>query len=233
MAVGGVPCLGLSPDAEPRVARDGLPQALGPAEAPRPGRRRHRDVQKNFPATLADIAREQGIGCDATEIWFADEARDGQKNGITRRWARRGTRPVAPQDQRYTSVYIFGAVCPRDGKGGALVMPFCNSAAMNLHLAEIATTVTPSRHAVLLLDQAGWHLSSEVTVPANITLLPIPPKCPELNVMENIWPFMRDNSLSNTVFRDRRDILDCCHHWNSLVDQPRHATRRIGNGQST
>jgi hypothetical protein len=47
---------------------------------------------KNFPATLAGIAREQGFEADAIEVWFADEARIGQKNSITRRWVRRGTR---------------------------------------------------------------------------------------------------------------------------------------------
>ena len=86
--------------------------------------------------------------------------------------------PVAPQDQRYASVYLFGAVCPRDGKGAALVLPFCNTTAMNLHLAEISEMIAPGKHAVLLLDQAGWHLSGEVALPANITLLPLPPKCP-------------------------------------------------------
>jgi hypothetical protein len=174
-----------------------------------------------LPATLAGIAREQGLGLDAVEIWFADEARIGQKNGITRRWARRGTRPAAPQDQRYASTYIFGAVCPKEGKGAALVMPFCNTAAMNLHLAEISGSVESGKHAVLLLDQAGWHLSGDVAVPDNITLLPLPPKCPELNVMENVWQFMRDNWLSNRVFRDHDDIVDhCCRHWNRLIDQP-------------
>ena len=38
---------------------------------------------------------------------------------------------------------------------------------MNLHLAEISEMVSPGKHAVLLLDQAGWHLSGDVTVPAN------------------------------------------------------------------
>ena len=102
-----------------------------------------------------------------------------------------------------------------------MVLPFCNTAGMNLHLAEISRMVSPGRHAVLLLDQAGWHLSGEVALPANITLLPLPAKCPELNVMENVWQFMRDNWLSNRVFRDHDDIVGhCCHHWNRLVDQP-------------
>jgi hypothetical protein len=145
----------------------------------------------------------------------------GQKNSITRRWAKRGTRPSAPQDQRYASTYIFGAVCPHEGKGAALVLPFCNTAAMNLHLAEISAMVSPGRHAVLLLDQAGWHLAADVVVPDTITLLPLPPKCPELNVMENVWQFMRDNWLSNRVFQDHDDIVaHCCRAWNTLVGQP-------------
>ena len=92
---------------------------------------------------------------------------------------------------------------------------------MGLHLAEIATMVSPGRHAVLLLDQAAWHLSAALTVPPNITLLPLPPKCPELNVMENVWQFMRDNWLSNRVFATYDDIVvHCCEAWNKLIDQP-------------
>lgn len=130
---------------------------------------------------------------------------------------------MAPQDQRYASTYIFGAVCPQQGKGAALVLPHCNIEAMSLHLDEIASMVRPGRHAVLLLDQAGWHLSAALIVPPNITLLPLPPKCPELNVMENIWQFMRDNWLSNRVFDTYDDIVaHCCEAWNKLIDQPWH-----------
>ena len=83
----------------------------------------------------------------------------GQKNKLTRRWAKRGTRPSAPKDQRAASAYIFGAICPRDGKGAALVMPHCDTEAMNFHLAEIATQIAPGAHAAVLVDQGGWHLS--------------------------------------------------------------------------
>ena len=145
----------------------------------------------------------------------------GQKNGITRRWARRGTRPRAPQDQRTASAYIFGAICPMQGKGAALVLPRCNTEAMTLHLAEISTAVAPGAHAVLLLDQAGWHGSRDLRVPENITLLPLPPRSPELNPVENVWQYMRQNWLSNRVFASYSDIVDhCCHAWNELVDQP-------------
>jgi hypothetical protein len=70
-----------------------------------------------LPAIVAELAQEKGVEPTAIEVWFADEARIGQKNKITRRWARRGTRPAAPTDQRTASAYIFGAICPALGKG--------------------------------------------------------------------------------------------------------------------
>jgi hypothetical protein len=170
---------------------------------------------------LAEIAREKRIDIDNIELWFADEARIGQKNKLTRRWARRGTRPCAPADQRTASTYIFGAICPNDGKGAALVLPHCDTEAVTLHLAEIATAIAPGKHAVLILDQAGWHLSRHLIVPATITLVPLPPKCPELNPVENVWQFLRDNWLSNRVFHSYDSLVDhCCEAWNRLVDQP-------------
>src|SRR4051812_20121985 len=111
----------------------------------------------------------------------------GQKNKIARRWAKRGPRPSAPKDQRTASAYIFGAICPAQGKGVGLVLPRCTTQGMTLHLKEIAQAVTPGAHALVLVDQAGWHQSKRLVVPANITLMPLPSKAPELNPMENIW----------------------------------------------
>ena len=173
---------------------------------------------------MAQIAAREAAG-KPIEIWFEDEARIGQKNKITRRWARRGTRPTAPRDQRTCSAYIFCAICPAEAKGAALVLPRCTTAAMTLHLAEISRAVAPGAHAVVLLDQAGWHLSAKLTVPKNITLMPLPAKSPELNPVENIWQFIRENWLSNRVFASYREILDhCCYAWNRLIDQPWHIT---------
>ncbi len=101
------------------------------------------------------------------------------------------------------------------------MLPRCTTQAMALHLAEISQAVAPGAHAVVLLDQAGWHLSTRLVVPANITLMPLPAKAPELNPVENVWQFLRENWLSNRIFRSYEDILDhCCAAWNKLIDQP-------------
>jgi len=51
-----------------------------------------------------------------------------------------------------------------------------------------------------LFDQAAWHATGMLEVPANITLILLPPTCPELNVAENIWQYLRQTYLSNRVF---------------------------------
>ena len=169
---------------------------------------------------MAQIAHGKAAG-KKVEIWFGDEARVGQKNTITRRWALRGTRPTAPRDQRTESTYIFGAICPAEGKAAGLVLPFCNVTTMNLHLAEISQAVAADAHAVLLVDQAGWHTSDKLQVPDNISIVLLPPKSPELNPTENSWQFMRDNWLSNRVFKSGDDIVDhSCAAWNRLVAEP-------------
>ena len=67
---------------------------------------------------------------------------------------------------------------------------------MSLHPAEISQTVAPGAHAVVLLDQASWHQSHRLVIPDDITLLRLMPRSPELNPVETIWPFTRDNWLS-------------------------------------
>ena len=81
--------------------------------------------------------------------------------------------------------------------------------------------MAPDAHAVLILDQAGWHLARALVVPKNVTIMPLPPRSPELNPVENIWQFMRDNWLSNRVFNSYDNIVDHCREaWNKLIDQP-------------
>ncbi|QFT33977.1 hypothetical protein FIV00_26005 [Labrenzia sp. THAF82] len=92
---------------------------------------------------------------------------------------------------------------------------------MQLHIKEISSQVAPGAHAVVILDQAGWHTSGKLEIPDNITLLPLPPRAPELNPVENLWQFMRDNWLSNRIFKSYEQIVDiCCRAWNRVIDQP-------------
>jgi transposase len=92
---------------------------------------------------------------------------------------------------------------------------------MRLHLEEIGRHITPGAHAILVLDGAGWHGASALTVPDNLTLLPLPSYSPELNPVENVWEYLRQNKLSLTVWPDYDAIVAaCCEAWNMLMSTP-------------
>ena len=90
----------------------------------------------------------------------------------------------------------------------------------------VAHELTRSRQSTNCIPERRFRFSltapsKALIVPGNITLMPLPPKCPELNPVENVWQFMRDNWLSSRVFKSYDDILDhCCFAWNRLTDQP-------------
>jgi len=130
---------------------------------------------KNFPASVAEVRKTLPRGT-LIEVWFQDERWVGQKNKLTYRWARKGSRPRAVHDQRTQSTYLFGAVCPQQGSAAALVLPARNSETMQLHRDEIAANVSPDAHAIVILDQARWHGSMSLAIPPNISLMPLSPR---------------------------------------------------------
>lgn len=155
------------------------------------------------------------------ELWFCDEARIGQKNGVVRQWARKGTRPRQPADQRYENAYLFGAICPSRGTGAAIASPWVNTDAMQAHVDEIGRNVARGAHAVLIMDRAAWHATSKLVMPYNITPILLPSRSPELNPVENIWQYMRANWLSNRVYESYDDIIEAiCEAWNNLIALP-------------
>lgn len=154
-------------------------------------------------------------------LWFMDEARVGQKGRTGHRWWIRGKRPPGLCDKRFASAYIFAAVRPATGEDFALVLPRVCTEAMNRFLRDFADTVPDDTHAVMVLDGAGWHDPRSVTVPANVTLVALPPYSPELNPVERVWLYLRERFLSHRLFANYPDVVDaCCKAWNALTAEP-------------
>jgi hypothetical protein len=100
-----------------------------------------------------------------------------------------------------------------------LVMPAANAEAMSLHLAAIGSKVAPGSHAALVLDGAGYHIAAALTIPDNVILIPLPPYAPELNLVENVWEYLRGNKLAITVFKNYDHIVDTsCQAWNFFAN---------------
>ena len=150
-----------------------------------------------------------------------DEARVGQQGTLTRVWAKRGTRPRAVRDHRYTWAWIFGAVCPERAVGAAVVLPEDNVEAMNIHLAEISGCVDEGAHAVPVLDDPGCNNSLRLSLREASDFVRLPRYAPELNPVENVWEYLRQNLLSHRVWDSYDAIVDaCCHAWSTLMRTP-------------
>ena len=147
-----------------------------------------------------------------------DEARFGQQGTLTRQWAPRGSRPTAVKQTRYEWVYLYAAVESATGHSVALQAPNVNAATFNVFLKMLADDLGPSNHAVLIMDQAGWHKARALRVPENITILYLPPYSPELNPVERLWAYLRSHYLANRVFDDYQHLLDAgADAWQRLT----------------
>ena len=202
------------------LARLGFRRMSVRPERPKADPQAQAAFKENFADLVAEVLPDRAKG-KPLEVWFQDEARVGQKGTLTHIWAKRGTRPRAPRDTRFEWSYIFGAACPGRGTAAGLILPYVNTEAMELHLAEISKAVATGAHAVLIVDGAGWHDAKDPGVPDNITPLKLPPYSPELNPMENVWQYLRSNKLAITVFNTYNEIVDiCADAWNFFAKDP-------------
>jgi transposase len=149
-----------------------------------------------------------------------DEARFGQQGTLTRVWAKKGSRPTAVKQTRYEWVYLYAAVEPATGVSVALQAPHVNTGTMNVFLEMMSEELGARDHAVLIMDQAGWHKAKKLVVPDNITVLYLPPYAPELNPVERLWAYLRSHYLSNRIFEDYQHLLDAgAEAWQRLTPQ--------------
>ena len=166
------------------------------------------------------------IRLEDVDIWFQDEARFGQQNTTTHLWARKGTRPRAVKQQQFEYAYLFGSVCPSRGIGEALVVPWTNKNIMSLHLQQISQATEKGRHAVVVMDGAGWHRDDAADGFSNISIIKLPPYSPELNPIEQVWSWMRQHCLANQAFGNYNDIVDnVCAAWNEFLEISQRVTK--------
>lgn len=133
-------------------------------------------------------------------IMFADEARFGRINRPRPCWAPTGTRPEVASQLIREYIYLYGAVCPKDGTCVYLIMPTSNTACFQAFLDVLARKYA-RQHILLVLDGAPNHRCGDLALPDNISLLFLPPYSPELNPKENLWDEIREKIFKNYALK--------------------------------
>ena len=166
---------------------------------------RHRRLLKKVLPEAIELLRKR-FPDKTVQPWFQDEARIGQQGTISRVWADTGSCPRAIRQTNYQWTYLFGSVCPGTGESHGWRMPCANTWVMNLYLKDFARQLPEDVHALMIMDGAGWHKSKELKIPANISILLLPPYSPELNPAELIWRQLRQRKLSNRLYPTIDDL---------------------------
>ncbi len=147
-----------------------------------------------------------------------DEGRFGRISRPKHCWAPPGMRPQVPSQVVRESVYIFAAVAPGAGLMTSLVLPSANTAMMNLFLKHVSQSFE-DYFIVMQVDQAGWHHSKELLVPANIRLIEQPAYSPEVNPVEHLWEELREKYLHNRLFSSLDSLVEVlCQGLNELTE---------------
>ena len=150
-------------------------------------------------------------------ILAQDEGRFGRISRPKRCWAPAGMRPLAPAQVVRESMYVFAAVAPSLGRCAALVLPEANTTMMNLFLEEVSQTFA-DYFIVMQVDQASWHHSKALLIPANIRLIQQPAYSPEVNPVEHLWEELREKYLHNRLFSSLELLVDeLCRGLNELA----------------
>jgi transposase len=136
------------------------------------------------------------------QLWSEDEARFGLQPILKRRWAKRGTRPVAEVTPKYEWTWSYGAVEMATGESFFLLLPNLQASSVEIFLSEFALAqgLSKEKIAILLWDGAPAH-RAHLEIPAGIELVSLPAHTPELNPSERLWLPFRE-AVANRSFAE-------------------------------
>ena len=140
------------------------------------------------------------------KVFFEDEGRFGRMSNPVRCWSPPGVRPLIPQQRVREYIYAYTAVCPDDGGNFSLILPRSDTEMMNIFPDELSEQYREYK-IIIATDGAPWHPSESSNKYDNIRVIRQPPYSPELNPVEHIWEYIRENNFHNRQFRTS-DILE-------------------------
>jgi transposase len=104
-------------------------------------------------------------------------------------------------------IYLYGAVCPKDGTCVYLIMPTSNTVCFQIFL-NVLSGKFARQDILLVLDGAPNHRCGDLALPDNISLLFLPPYSPQLNPKENLWDEIREKIFKNYALKSIDSVRD-------------------------
>jgi hypothetical protein len=142
------------------------------------------------------------------KLFFEDEGRFGRSNNLSRCWSAKGSRAQVSKQIVRQYTYAYSSICPETGESHSLIISGSNTEIMNYYLADLSKDYSQYR-IILCTDNAGWHKSAGLKIPDNIVFLYLPPYSPQLNPVEHLWDYIREQKgFNNRVMNSMEQVID-------------------------
>ena len=133
-----------------------------------------------------------------------------------RSWYKKGQRTQVKIKLGFKNFYLYCAAMPKNGENFTLLMPAVNTDCMNVFLEELSEEI--KEDFILIMDGASWHKSKNLIIPKNIQIVLLPPYCPELNLIERLWKYIKNHTIKNRVFKTLENLEDeVCEFFRNLT----------------
>lgn len=127
---------------------------------------------------------------DAIQLYCQDESRFGLMTHMGRCLTSRAVRPVVDYRQGFKSTYLYGCFSLNTGDHFYWEIEGVSKEIFHAYLKEFSKQ-RPTELKIILIDNAGFHSTKDMEIPANIILINIPPYTPELNPAERVWQWFK------------------------------------------
>lgn len=161
---------------------------------------------------LPNLLSQLRMGLDknkynSVNLYFQDESRFGLMTHVGTCLTARGVKPIVTYKHAFQNTYLYGSFSPINGDAFIWEINGVDNKIFEAYLREFSKQ-KPDELKVLIIDNAGFHSTKNITIPENIKLVNIPPYSPELNPAEKIWQYMK-NHFKNQIF----DNIEKLKEW--------------------
>lgn len=129
------------------------------------------------------------------------------RSTVARMWAEKGKETTVKVKQGFKNFYMYSSINPNTGEDYSLILSCVDTEMMNLYLKKFSLAYR-KESIVLVMDQAGWHKSKQLSIPRNIKIVYLPPYSPELNPVERFWRFLKKEVLHNFVYESLDELIN-------------------------
>lgn len=153
---------------------------------------------------------------DCVNLYFQDESRFGLMTHIGKCLTARGVATTIKYQHKFSTTYLYGSYSPIDGNSFVWEINGVSCEIFEQYL-DAFSSYKPKEFKIVVIDNAGFHSTKNITVPDNIYLMRIPPYSPELNPCEQVWQYIK-NRFKNKLFMTMEDLKEWLHETVVAMD---------------